>query len=41
MISSVLYKVHSGSCAECIIENGNKLAEQNLGFPRVIKKDLL
>lgn len=37
MISSVLCKGHSGSCAERVIENGNKPGEQNLGFPGVIK----
>ena len=41
MISSVLYKGHSGSCAEPVTENGNKLGEQNLDYPGVIKLNLL
>lgn len=41
MISCVLYKGHSGSCAEHVIENGNKLGEQNLDFPGVIKLNFL
>lgn len=41
MISFVFYKGHSGSCADRVIENGNKLGTQNLDFPGVIKLNLL
>lgn len=37
MISFVFQKGHSGSCAECATENGNKLGGQHLDFPRLIK----
>lgn len=41
MISFVFYKGHSGSCADPVIENGNKLGTQDLDFPGVIKLNLL
>lgn len=41
MISFVFYKGHSGSCAESVIENSNKLGDQNLDFPRITKLKFL